>query len=57
MKGSNTAEVMRLVAIACWVRLVGSGARAEKWRMAECVKLDRMTAASAIVRRSLKEDV
>ena len=50
MKGSNTAEVIRLVAIACCVRLVGSGARAENCRMAECVKLDLMTVAKAILK-------
>ena len=53
MKGSKTAEVMRLVVIACCVRLVGSGARAEKRRMAECVKLDLMTVAKAILRINL----
>jgi hypothetical protein len=50
MKGSNTAEVIRLVAMACCVRLVGSGARAEKCRTAECVKLDLMTVARAILK-------
>jgi hypothetical protein len=50
MKGSNTAEVIRLVAIACCVRLVGSGARAENCRLAECVKLDLMTIAKAILK-------
>jgi hypothetical protein len=55
MKGSNTAEVIRVVAIACCVRVVCSGARAENWRMAECVKLDRMTVANAMLRRMLEE--
>ena len=50
MKGSNTAEVIRLVAIACCVRLVGSGARVENCRMAECVKLDLMTVVRAILK-------
>ena len=50
MKGSNTAEVIRLVAIACCVRLVGSEARAENCRTAECVKLDLMTVARAILK-------
>ena len=50
MKGSSTAEVIRLVAMACCVRLVGSGARAENCRLAECVKLDLMTVVRAILR-------
>jgi len=50
-KGNKTAEVIRLVAIACWVRLVGSGARAENWRMAECVNVDLMTVARVIMKR------
>jgi hypothetical protein len=50
MKGSNTAEVIRLVAIACCVRLVGSGARAENCLMVECVKLDLMTVVRAILK-------
>ena len=54
MKGSNTAEVIRLVAIACCVRFVGSGARVENWRITECVKLDRMAVARAILRRTLE---
>ena len=49
MKGSNTAEVIRLVAMACCVRLVGSGARAENCRTAECPKLDLMTVARVIL--------
>jgi hypothetical protein len=57
MKGSSTAEAMRVVVIACCVRVVGSGARAENWRMAECVKLDRTTAANAILRRMVEGDV
>jgi hypothetical protein len=50
MKGSSTAEVIRLVAMACCVRLVGSGARAENCRTAECLKLDLMTVAKAILK-------
>jgi len=57
MKGSNTAEVMRLVAMACCVRVVGSGARAENWRMAEWVRVARRTVASAILSRMLEVDV
>ena len=53
MKGNKTAEAMRLVVIACCVRLVGSGARAEKRRMVEFVKLDLMTVARAILRVNL----
>jgi hypothetical protein len=51
MKGSNTAEVIRLVAMACCVRLVGSGARAENCRTAECLKLDLMAGARVILKR------
>lgn len=51
MKGRSTAEVIRLVAMACCVRLVGSGARAENCRTAECLKLDLTT----VVRVILKE--
>jgi hypothetical protein len=51
MKGSNTAEVIRLVAMACCVRLVGSGARAENCRTAESLKLDLMTGARVILKR------
>jgi hypothetical protein len=50
MKGSNTAEVIRLVAMACCVRLVGSGARAENCRTAECLKPDLMTVVRAILK-------
>lgn len=57
MKGSNTAEVMRLVAMACCVRVVGSGARAENWRIAEWVRVARRTVASAILSRMLEVDV
>jgi len=39
---------MRLDAIACCVRLTGSGARAEKCRTAECVRLDRIIVVIAI---------
>jgi hypothetical protein len=51
MKGSNTADAIKLVVITCCVRVVGCGARAENWRIAECVKLDRTTVASAILTR------
>ena len=57
MKGSNTAEAIKLVVIACCVRVVGSGARAENWRIAECVKLDRTTVASAILTSVLESDL
>jgi hypothetical protein len=50
MKGSNTAEVIRPVAMALCVRLAGSGARAENCRTAECVKLDLTTVARAILK-------
>jgi len=49
MKGSTTAEVIRLVAMACCVRLVGSEARAENWRIIEWDKFDRMAIARAIL--------
>lgn len=56
MKGNRTAEVMRLDAMACCVRLTGSGARAEKCRMAEAGRLDRSIVANHIVDEgSLKE--
>lgn len=56
-KGNNTAEAMRLVVIACCVRVVGSGARAENWRIVECVKLDRNIVMSAILRIMQEGDV
>lgn len=49
MKGSRTAEVIRLDAMACCVRLTGSGARAEKCRMAEAGRLDRIIVANDMV--------
>ena len=43
MKGSNTAEAIKLVVTACCVRVVGSGARALNWRTVDRVRLDRTT--------------
>lgn len=37
-KGSRTAEVMNVVATACWVFVACLGAWAEKWRIAVFVK-------------------
>lgn len=50
MKGTKTADVMRLVVTTCCVRLMGSGARAEKLRMAECARLDRMMLPKTILK-------
>jgi len=55
MKGNKTAEVIRLDAMACCVRLTGSGARAEKCRMVEAGRPDRIIAANDMVDESSLE--
>ena len=51
MKGRSTAEVIRLVATAWCARLAGSGACAEKCRIAECARPDLKAGAKAMLKR------
>ena len=49
MNGNSTALVIKVVVTTCWVRVAGSGARAEKCRIAFCAIGERRRRAGRVM--------